>query len=162
MFDGTHPSWLREVINVKVCHHRIWGLMFHMSCYVKFIGFWDILGFCCRLSHLYSTVRWSSKFHLTQWGRVTQICINKLAIIGPDNGLSPGWRQAIIWTNVGILLIRNLGTNFSGILSKINTFSFKKMHLKMSSVKWWQLCFGLNVLTQWGRDKIISILKMLF
>ena len=26
-------------------------------------------------------------------------------IIGSDNGLSPGWRQAIIWTNWGILLI---------------------------------------------------------
>ena len=27
------------------------------------------------------------------------------AIIGSDNGLSPGQRQAIIWTNAGILLI---------------------------------------------------------
>ena len=31
----------------------------------------------------------------------------------PENGLSPGRRQAIIWTNVGILLIRKLGANFS-------------------------------------------------
>ena len=29
----------------------------------------------------------------------------KLTIIGSDNGLSPGRRQAIIWTNAGILLI---------------------------------------------------------
>ena len=36
--------------------------------------------------------------------------------IGSDNGLSPGRRQAIIWTNVGILLIEPLGTNFSEIL----------------------------------------------
>ena len=44
----------------------------------------------------------------THWGRVTHICVNKLAIIGSDNGLglSPGRRQAIIWTNAGILLIR--------------------------------------------------------
>ena len=33
---------------------------------------------------------------LTHWGRVTQICVSKLAIIGSDNGLSPGRRQAII------------------------------------------------------------------
>ena len=33
-------------------------------------------------------------------GRVTHICVNKLAIIGSDNGLSPGRRQAIIWTNI--------------------------------------------------------------
>ena len=42
---------------------------------------------------------------LTHWGRVTHICIVKLTVIGSDNGLSPGRRQAIIWTNAGILLI---------------------------------------------------------
>ena len=74
---------------------------------------------------------------LTHWGRVTHICDANLTIIGSDNGLSPGRRQAIIWTNVGILLIGPLGTNFSEILIENNTFSFRKMHLKMSSVKWW-------------------------
>ena len=64
--------------------------------------------------------------HLTHWGRVTHICVNKLTTIGSDNGLSPGRRQAIIWTNVGILLIRTLGTNFSEISSEIHAFSFKK------------------------------------
>ena len=49
---------------------------------------------------------------LTQWGRVTDICIGKLTIIASDNGLSPEPRQAIIWTNAGILLIGPLGTNF--------------------------------------------------
>ena len=63
------------------------------------------------------------------------ICISKLTIIGSDNGLSPGQRQAIIWTNAGILLIQTLGTNFREILSEIHTFSFKKMHLKMLSMK---------------------------
>ena len=43
---------------------------------------------------------------LTHWGRVTHICVSNLAIIGSDNGLSPGRRQAIIWPNAGILLIR--------------------------------------------------------
>ena len=32
-------------------------------------------------------------------------------IIGSDNGLSPVRRQAIIWTNAGILLIGPLGAN---------------------------------------------------
>ena len=36
---------------------------------------------------------------------MTHICVGDLTIIGPDNGLSPGRRQAIIWTNAGILLI---------------------------------------------------------
>ena len=56
---------------------------------------------------------------LTHWGRVTHICVNKLTIIGSDNGLSPGRRQGIIWTNTGILLIESLGTNFSEILVEI-------------------------------------------
>ena len=70
------------------------------------------------------------------------ICVNRLTIIGPDNGLSPGRRQAIIWTNDGILSIRTVATNFDKILSEIHTFSFKKMHLKMSSAKWRHVCFG--------------------
>ena len=56
---------------------------------------------------------------LTHWGRVTHICVSKLAIIGSDNGLSPDRRQAIIWTNAGLLLIGHLGTNFSEILIEI-------------------------------------------
>ena len=84
---------------------------------------------------------------LTYWGRVTHICVSKLTIIGSENGLSPGRRQAIIWTNTGILLIRTLGTNFSEILSEIRAFSFKKMHVKISSAKGQQFCFGLNALT---------------
>ena len=83
---------------------------------------------------------------LTHWGRVTHICVSKQTIIGSYNGLSPGRRQAIIWTNAGILLIGPLGTNFSEFLIQIQTFSFKKIHLKMSSAKWGPFCLGLNVL----------------
>ena len=66
---------------------------------------------------------------LTHWGRVTHICVSNLTIIGSDNGLSPGRRQAIIWTNTGILLIGPLRTNFnedfnlnSNIFIQENTF----------------------------------------
>ena len=52
------------------------------------------------------------------------ICVGKLSIIGSDNGLSPGRRQAIIWTNARISLIGPLGTNLSEILIGIQTFSF--------------------------------------
>ena len=63
------------------------------------------------------------------------IYISKLTIIGSDDGLSPWQRQVNIGTNAGILLIGPLGTNFSEILIEIHTFSFKKVHLKMLSVK---------------------------
>ena len=77
-------------------------------------------------------------YWLTHWGQVTLLCVGNLTIIGSDNGLSPGRRQAIFWTNVGILLTGPLGTNFNEISIAIQTFSFKKMHLKVSSAKWLQ------------------------
>ena len=114
------------------------------------------------------TVKWNGlhiKWHvigqdlispLTHWRRVRHICVNKLTIIGSDNGLSPGRRQAIIWTNAGILLIRNLGTNFSEIIGEIHSFSFSKLHLKMSSAKWHLFGLGLNELNDvlWSTNGI--------
>ena len=83
---------------------------------------------------------------ITHWGRETHICVSKLSIIGSDNGLSPGRRQTIIWTNAGILSIGPIGTIFNEISIKIHTFSWKKIHFKMSSGKWRPFCLGLNVL----------------
>ena len=83
---------------------------------------------------------------LTHQGQVTHICVSKSTVIGSENGLSPGRHQAIIRTNAGILLIGHSGTNFSEILIGIDTFSFKEMHLKMSSGKLRPFCLGLNML----------------
>ena len=71
---------------------------------------------------------------------MTHICVSKLTINGSDNGLSPGRRQAIIWTNAGILLIEPLGTNFGEILIGIKIFSFTKMRLKISYAKLRSFC----------------------
>ena len=68
---------------------------------------------------------------LTHWGLVTRICVCKLTIIGWDNGLLPGRRQAIFLTNARILLIWCLEAHFNEILIKIHTFSFKKIHLTL-------------------------------
>ena len=103
---------------------------------------------CLFISHLnvtYDTLKYNRL--LTQWGRVTHICVSNPSIIGSDNGLSPSRHQAIIWTNAGILLIRPSGTNFSEISIEIHIFSFTKMHFKWSSGKWRPFCHGLNVLT---------------
>ena len=91
-------------------------------------------------------VSYISVVRLNHWGRVTQICVSKLTTIGSDNGLSPGRRQAIIWTNAGILLIGPFGINLSELLIEINTVSFNKMYLKMSSAKWRLFRLGLNEL----------------
>ena len=65
---------------------------------------------CCIA---YVCILWHLFWNLTHWSRVTHICVGKVTNIGSDNGLSPGWRQAIFGTNAGILLIGPLGTNFS-------------------------------------------------
>ena len=65
---------------------------------------------------------------LTHWGRVTHICVSKLTIVVIDNGLSPVWCQAIIWTNAEIPLIEplSLGTNLIEILTELHIFSLKE------------------------------------
>ena len=47
--------------------------------------------------------------------RPSDAYMHKLNIIVSDNGLSPGRRQAINWTNAGILFIAPIGTNFNEI-----------------------------------------------
>ena len=108
-------------------------------CIIHIRQWYAFRGFFFFLYNLFYVWLLSSNHMLTHWGRVTHICVSKLTIIGSDNGLAPGRRQTIIWTNDG--------TNFSEILIGIQTFSFKKMHLKMSSAKWRPFCLGLNVLT---------------
>ena len=96
-----------------------------------------------------SQCQWLKVTHntLTHWSRVTHKCVGKLHvfIIGSDNGLSPDRRQAIIWTNAGLLSIGPLRTYFSENLIKMQQFSLKKMHVKMSSAKWRLSCLGHNV-----------------
>ena len=65
--------------------------------------------------HVYASVNWVS--------------------ISSGYGLSPVRRQAMTWTNAGLLSIGLLGTNFSAIRIGILSFSFKKMHWKLSSAE---------------------------
>ena len=93
-------------------------------------------------------------------GPIDAYMFGKLTIIGTDNGLSPGRRQAITWTYAGSLLMRHFGTNFSETLIGIQTFSFKKMHLKLSSAKWRPFCLGLNVFNVWQHLKVASYIQI--
>ena len=61
----------------------------------------------------------------------------------------PIWHQTIIWTNVGLLLIGLLWTNFSETLFKTQQFLNKKLNLKMASAKWQPFCLSFNVLSGW-------------
>ena len=62
-----------------------------------------------------SAILYSGPNVLTHWDWVMHICVNKLTIR----------QQPTIWTNAGLLLIWNLGTNLSEILSEIHIFKKK-------------------------------------
>ena len=66
---------------------------------------------------------------LNHWGLVMHIYGGKLAIIGSDDGLSPGRRHDIIKTNTGISLIGPFETYFIENWIGIQTLPMKKLHL---------------------------------
>ena len=149
--QACNQKWSSKFVREYcVLHSTLKNLM---SLFIKIFSLYNPIRFLAILypkspSNLMVDVgiRHSHQLLLTHWGWVTHICVGNLATIGSDNGLLPGRRQAITWTNAGILLIGPLWTNFSEILIEIPTFSFKKMHLKVSSAKWRPSCLGLNVL----------------
>ena len=59
---------------------------------------------------------------VNDWCRVAHKCVSKLTIIDLDNGLAPGRRQAIIWTNIGILSMGLLGPNLRQIVFEFQLF----------------------------------------
>ena len=67
---------------------------------------------------------------------MTHICVSDLNIIGSDNGLSPGRRQAIIWTNAGILKTWILGKDNNAWCLLIYTLS----------IPWWSCSVSLSSL----------------
>ena len=127
--DNQLPCWPTHIL-WKACREMVWGMQIWWGSGTR--RFWhtcfrglenrntDINLSTCRVcpieyEHAYLPfvlLCW----YLTHWGRVTHICVVELTIIGSDNGLSPGRRRVIIWTNAGILLIGHLGTNVSDIL----------------------------------------------
>ena len=77
------------------------------------------------------------------------MCSDNIAIIGSDNDLLSLRHQAISWTNADLLSILPWAKSFSETLIEIQTFSFKKMLLKMLSANSQTFCLGLNVLTRY-------------
>ena len=135
---GNNPKRLHRIPNVGALYLGSLARYDWLDTGVKSISFHMALQRHVRGSGslLVSHSVWRIVYgHLTHWGLVTHLCVSKLTILISDNGLSSGRRQAIIWTNVGILLIGTLKTNFS----EIHTLSFTKIHFKMSSAKWQQL-----------------------
>ena len=88
---------------------------------------------------------------------MTHICVGKLTIIGSDNGLSPGRRQAIIWTIARILLIGPLRTNVSEILIRTQNIFIQENAFENVVCEMVSICLGLNELTHSGLNKMANI-----
>ena len=98
---------------------------------------------------------------LTHWGQVTHTCVSILTIIASDNGLLPGWCQAIIWTNTGILVIRPLWTNFNEISIKnsnifIHENAFQSVVFVMAAI-----LLGRNVLNYYHISSVGNELRLM-
>ena len=76
---------------------------------------------------------------------MTHISISKLTIIGSDNGLSPDRRQAIIWTNAGILLIGRFGDKLQWNRNR-NLYIFIQENAFENVWRMAAICLGLDVL----------------
>ena len=92
------------------------------------------------------TILLTHRSYLTHWGRVTHICVGNLTIIGSDNGLPPGRRQAITWTkcwNIVNWIPRNkYQWHFNrNSYNFIQENAFENVVCEMASI-----CLGLNLL----------------
>ena len=123
----------------KLCNKQSscwWFALSWCFCDVTVIGndFWHKHGKEKSRKFLSSQFSWWYT-KLTHRGQVTHICISKINWSAPNHYLNQCW----------VMLIEPLGTSFNETLIKIQNFSFKKMLLKMLSVKWQPFCLGLNI-----------------
>ena len=114
--------------------------------------------FCCKACFCISGGTWGMNEKLplmvlcwhnypiiSHWGRVTHICIDKLTIIGSDNGLSPTWTAPShylnqCWNIVNWTLGNKIQLNFnwnSNIFIQEN--AYENVVCEMASI-----CLGLN------------------
>ena len=103
---------------------------------------------------VYMKNRLSLQYCLTHWGWVMYLCLSKPSHHWSDKGLMPDWYQAIIWNNAVSLLIGLLGTNFSRITIKINSFPFRILDLNMFETGGY---FGLSSTSQWHHNECYGI-----
>ena len=135
------PASIKPLSEPVLVHHQMcsmtftWEQSYRCSC-ISWIG-------CNRSSQI---------AFLTHLPLVQQYVSVKWLSVGSDNGSAPNRRQAITWTNAGLLLIRHLGTNFNEIRIEIQNFSLMKMHLKMSSAK----LEAILSRGRWVKDNITS------
>ena len=82
-----------------------------------------------------------------KWLKYPLICLSRLDCCNRRNSVEAKWILSMTelnsWSQDPLSLYR-----IKFVLINIHTFSFKRMHLKMSSAKWRPFCLGPNVSRQ--------------
>ena len=129
VFPRLHWTKLCHITCHITCHmlgvpyviHQILGCMngYRMSCQQLVLWHHIVDRTLCRMlmprlqtrARTSAAARWQThrggveqSLDWAHWGWVTHMNVNNLTIVDSDDGVSPGRRQAIIWTNAGMLL----------------------------------------------------------
>ena len=158
---GTYLGWSMLMvigITARLYHNGVMYSKMYMS--------WEIYmswKMSCKMYMLCKMYDWvmSSWIVSEMWPMfISCLVFNSPSLVSNTciSGLGQHWfrRQAITWTNAGLLSIRPLGTNFSEIWIEIQNFSFMEIHLKMLSAKLAAiLSRGRWVNSLWPSDAIL-------
>ena len=100
---------------------------------------------------------------LTNWGRVTHICVDNLTVIGSENGLSPGRRQASIWNQCWNIVNWTLGNKLqwkfnqnSNIFIQENVF--ENVVCEMAFILSRPQCVKQTMLEEVGYQSLLSFM----
>ena len=144
IYSGNQPSLpfkqtCKTASTVTEGNYLILRMFTSPFCHVVIIWIWTN---CTQI--LVNSLR-PSDAYMCQWTRPSLIQIMACRLTGAKPLSEP---------MMGYCLLDPWGrTNFSEILIGIQTFSLKKIQLKMSSGKWWPFCLGLDVLSKmWSRN----------
>ena len=120
-------------MHLIMCYNVSWNNVQLLLCNSLIIGIYPRASTEDMSYLLHTKLNTNQSQVLTHWGRGIHICFNDLTIIGSDNGQ----RQANIWTNVRMLSVEPLGTNFSEISMGIQENAFENVVWKMSDILSW-------------------------
>ena len=141
-------NWIVVTRHTAIGSWREWQTLTDYTMVFRIFIFYNMHAYLLYFIHLLlyydfiGLLRYICTYAFTHWGRKTHICIREHASTGSDNGLSPGRRQAIIWTIAGILSIGPSGTNFCEMSVDIYTLLSKNNTSKMSSGEAGQFVFA--------------------
>ena len=161
MCEWSRKGGLRDVIQIELFLLLLNKIVLFLSVFIVICSLlqsvnntypWqgisrDCIDLVCMKYPIMGSTAFSQKFINPLRPSDTYICVGDLTTIGSDNGLSPGRRQAIIWTNAWILLIgpSGFGNKLQWNLNRnpnifIQENSFESVVCEIAAILSWPQC----------------------